>query len=66
MGTILLIISGLSFLIGIVLTSIAQSAIHEIEAGLAFLIFVVALAGGGILSKLEQINLKIAPEEKAE
>jgi|GEM_PF-4966859 len=40
----------LSFIVGLMLLAVAKSAVHEIEAGLAFLIATVSFVGVAITS----------------
>lgn len=50
------IISVISLLYGLMVLAGAKSAVHEIEAGVSFVLFVLALGFGGVLDRLTQEN----------
>lgn len=50
------IISVISLLYGLLVLVESKSAIHEIEAGVSFILFVLALGFGGVLDRLTREN----------
>lgn len=54
MGVLLLLWGGFAGLYGFLMLSDAKSAIHEIEAGLAFLIATVAIGSAAIIDQLRK------------
>lgn len=65
MNYLLAFISILAAGMSLLLLAGAKSAVHEILAGLAFLIFVVAAAGAAVLGKLEAINQAIRAQSRS-
>jgi hypothetical protein len=57
------IISVLSFLYGLRVTLGAKSAIHEIEAGVSFVIFIISLGFGSVLSVLRRDEADIGEKK---
>lgn len=54
MKYIFYIIAALSLVFSFLVIAGAKSAIHEIEAGVSFVVFVISLGFGGILNRLKQ------------
>ncbi len=54
MRIVMALIGALCIVLGIGIMEHAQSAIHEIEAGILFLMFVVAFASVGIMDAIEK------------
>ena len=73
MRVILFVLAGLAFLAGAGIFSVAESAIHEIEAFMLFLISAVFISGAAVVEAIIMISKKIdvladvrAPVNKAE
>ena len=58
MKNIILSLSIISALIGFSILSIAESAIHEIESFILFVISAILLSGFGIMHKIDNLNNK--------
>lgn len=59
MRVVLLVIGVLGLIFGMFVFANAQSAVHEIEGMIAFVIFAVSLAGAGIVSALERLRAQM-------
>ncbi len=56
MRWVLLLLSGVSFVLGCGILAIAESALHEIEAFILFVCCAVLLAGAAIVSAIEHMT----------
>jgi protein-S-isoprenylcysteine O-methyltransferase Ste14 len=55
----LVVVAVLAFLFGIMVFAGAQSAIHETEAGVAFVIFTVAMSSAGVIEAVQAVKNEI-------
>ena len=56
-----LVVGFLAMLVGLAMAAMAKGAIHEIEAGIAFLIFAVMMGAVGIMGALDRLREEQIP-----
>jgi hypothetical protein len=55
------IVGVVALLLGLAMAAMAKSAIHEIEAGIAFLIFAVMIGSAGVMGALDRLREEQTP-----
>ena len=58
MKYIILFLSIISSFIGLLILAVAESAIHEIESFILFVISAILLSGFGVMHKIDHLNNK--------
>jgi uncharacterized membrane protein HdeD (DUF308 family) len=57
----LVVVGVLAILFGLAVFANARSAVHEIEAMIAFVVFAVCFSGAGVISAVESLRPKPVP-----
>jgi hydrogenase/urease accessory protein HupE len=61
MRYLLAVVGVLALLVGLVMAAAAKSAIHEIEAGIGFLIFATTIGAVGIMGSIDRLREEQTP-----
>lgn len=63
MHYVLLVLAVLSGLLGMLLYLVARTSIHEIQAGVFFIVAAVLLAGGAVVQAIHRLRKEVAAQK---